>query len=89
MILNLWIWIYSHLNVLGGVESGCMNLRVKTAPQLVDAQKRLNKELYIVFGPCPAEHDKDYIFHMTFAIGGADYESYQRAYDELKAKNKS
>ena len=70
-------------NVLGGVESGCMSLRVKETPQLVDAQKRLNEELYKTFGPCPAEHDNDYVFHMTFAIGGADYESYQRAYDEL------
>ncbi|MDE5866773.1 MAG: 2'-5' RNA ligase family protein [Lachnospiraceae bacterium] len=70
-------------NVLGGVESGCMSLRVKETPQLVDAQKRLNEELYKLFGPCPAEHDNDYIFHMTFAIGGADYESYQKAYDEL------
>ena len=70
-------------NVLGGIESGCMSLRVKETPQLVDAQKRLNEELYKIFGPCPAEHDDDYVFHMTFAIGGADYESYQRAYDEL------
>ena len=23
------------------------------------------------------------MFHMTFAIGGADYDSYQKAYDEL------
>ena len=29
----------------------------------------------IAFGPCPAEHGNDYSFHMTFAIGGADYES--------------
>lgn len=70
-------------NVLGGVESGCMSLRVKETPQLVDAQKRLNEELFKLFGACPAEHDDDYVFHMTFAIGGADYESYQRAYDEL------
>lgn len=70
-------------NVLGGTESGCMSLRVKETPQLVDAQKRLNEELYQLFGPCPAEHDDDYVFHMTFAIGGADYESYQRAYDVL------
>lgn len=70
-------------NVLGGFESGCMSLRVKKTPQLADAQKRLNEELYKTFGPCPAEHDDDYVFHMTFAIGGADYESYQRAYDEL------
>ena len=26
------------------------------------------------FGPCPAEHDNDYVFHMTFAIGGASFE---------------
>lgn len=51
--------------------------------QLVEAQKRLNEELSKLFGPCPAEYDDDYVFHMTFAIGGADYESYQRAYDEL------
>ena len=71
-------------NVLGGADSGCMSLRAKETPQLVDAQKRLNEELYKMFGPCPADHDNDYVFHMTFAIGGADYESYQRAYDELK-----
>ncbi|MCM1283256.1 MAG: 2'-5' RNA ligase family protein [Muribaculaceae bacterium] len=70
-------------NVLGGAESGCMSLQVKETPQLVDAQKRLNEELCKIFGPCPAEHDDDYVFHMTFAIGGADYESYQRAYNEL------
>ena len=55
-------------DVLGGAESGCMSLRVKETPQLV---------------PCPAEHDNDYVFHMTFAIGGAGYDTYQRAYDEL------
>ena len=70
-------------NVLGGSPSGCMSLRVKETPQLVDAQKRLNEVLYKKFGPCPAEHDDDYVFHMTFAIGGADFEAYQRAYDEL------
>lgn len=73
-------------NVLGGAPSGCMSLRVKETPQLVDAQKRLNEGLYKKFGPCPAEHDDDYVFHMTFAIGGAGFESYQKAYDEL-AKN--
>ncbi|MBD5162581.1 MAG: 2'-5' RNA ligase family protein [Oscillibacter sp.] len=70
--------------VLGGDKSGCISLRVKETPQLLEAQKRLNEELYKIFGPCPAEHDNDYMFHMTFAIGGADYESYQKAYDELK-----
>lgn len=71
-------------NVLGGVDSGCMSLRVKTTPQLIDAQKMLNERLYQTFGPCPAEHDNDYIFHMTFSIGGADFESYRRAYDRLR-----
>ena len=70
--------------VLGGVPSGCMSLRVKDTPQLIEAQKRLNEELFAAFGACPAEHDHDYIFHMTFAIGGADFRSYQRAYDQLK-----
>ena len=74
-------------NVLGGIESGCMSLRVKDNPQLVEAQRLLNDELTETFGPCPAEHDNDYIFHMTFAIGGADFPSYQRAYHELKDSN--
>ncbi|MDE5555346.1 MAG: 2'-5' RNA ligase family protein [Muribaculaceae bacterium] len=71
-------------NVLGGVESGCLSLRVKDTPQLKNAQQSLNEELTKAFGPCPAEHDDDYIFHMTFAIGGSPFDNYQRAYDELK-----
>ncbi|MDE6703107.1 MAG: 2'-5' RNA ligase family protein [Muribaculaceae bacterium] len=71
-------------NVLGGVESGCISLRVKTTEELLDAQKRLNEDLFKTFGACPAEHDDDYIFHMTFAIGGVDFQSYKRAYDVLK-----
>ncbi|MDE6808864.1 MAG: 2'-5' RNA ligase family protein [Muribaculaceae bacterium] len=71
-------------NVLNGVESGCISLRVKDTRQLVDAQKCLNENLYRQFGPCPAEHDNDYIFHMTVAIGGADFELYKKAYNGLK-----
>lgn len=71
-------------NVLNGVESGCISLRVESTPQLVDSQRQLNEELYHQFGPCPAEHDNDYIFHMTVAIGGADFNSYQKAYAEMK-----
>ena len=70
-------------NVLNGELSGCMSLRVKETSQLVDAQKRLNEGLYEKFGPCPAEHDDDYILHMTVAIGGAGFEAYERAYDAL------
>lgn len=71
-------------NVLGGVDSGCLSLRVKHTQQLNDAQKRLNEELTNTFGPCPAEHDDDYMFHMTFAIGGAPFSAYQEAYEKLK-----
>ena len=74
-------------NVLGGLPSGCMSLRAKTTSQLADAQKRLNEGLYKKFGPCPAEHDEDYVFHMTFAIGGASFEAYQKAYEELIKKD--
>lgn len=70
-------------SVLGGIQSGCMSLRVKETPQLVEAQRRLNLKLYEKFGPCPAEHDDDYMYHMTFAIGGASFEAYQKAYAEL------
>lgn len=74
-------------NVLGGIESGCLSLRAKTSPQLAEAQKRLNDDLLAAFGPCPAEHDHDYIFHMTVAIGGADFSSYHKAYEQLKKHN--
>lgn len=60
-------------NVLGGIESGCMSLRVNDSEPLIAAQKTLNEDLFNTFGPCPAEHDHDYIFHSTFAIGGADF----------------
>ena len=69
--------------VLGGMKSGVMMLEAKSSPELIDAQKKLNEGLVELFGPCPAEHDDDYMFHMTFAIGGADYDSYQKAYDAL------
>ena len=61
-----------------------MSLRVKETLQLTEAQKRLNEELIKKFGPCPAEHDDDYIFHMTFAIGGGSFEAYQKAYEAMK-----
>ncbi|MEE1281570.1 MAG: 2'-5' RNA ligase family protein [Acutalibacteraceae bacterium] len=74
-------------NVLDGVPSGYMSLRVKKTPELSEVQKKLNEGLYKKFGPCPADHDNDYIFHMTFAIGGASFESYQKAYNKLKKQD--
>ena len=61
-------------NVLGKVNSECMILRVKETQQLVEAKQKLNEDLFEKFGPCPAEHDNDYVFYMTFAIGGASFE---------------
>lgn len=74
-------------NVLGGVPSGVMSFRVKETRQLLDAQRRLNEGLYAKFGPCPAPFDDDYIFHMTFAIGGASFEAYQKAYEEMQKQD--
>lgn len=68
---------------LGGVPSGVMSLRVKETLELKKAQKMLFDELNKEFGPCPAEHDDDYIFHMTVAIGGASFENYQKAWECL------
>ena len=68
---------------LGGVPSGVMSLRVKETPELKNAQMMLFDELNKEFGPCPAEHDDDYIFHMTVAIGGAPFENYQKAWECL------
>ena len=47
-------------------------------------QKKLFELLESRLGPCPAEHDSDYVFHMTIAIGGALYENYERAYQVMK-----
>ncbi|MEE1057210.1 MAG: hypothetical protein UH239_08195 [Acutalibacteraceae bacterium] len=33
-------------NVLGGIPSGCMSLRVKETPELLEAQRKLNERLY-------------------------------------------
>ena len=75
-------------NVLGGVPSGVMSLRVKETPELKSAQKMLFEELHKAFGACPADHDDDYIFHMTVAIGGAPFENYQKAWGCLNSDEK-
>lgn len=70
-------------NVLEGYESGCLSISIHKNEQLDFAQKMLFEELEIKFGPCPAEHDNDYIFHMTIAIGGAPFNNYEKAYKTL------
>lgn len=76
-------------NVLGGVPSGVMSLRVRETEELKSVQKRLFCELENEFGPCPADHDDDYVFHMTVAIGGAPFENYERALANLKSDEKT
>lgn len=66
-----------------GYESGCMSIEVESNDELLLAQKKLFKKLEERFGPCHAEHDYDYIFHMTIAIGGASYDCYEKAYAEM------
>lgn len=64
-----------------GYASGCMSVRADSTPQLKAMQLKLFDRLEASLGPCPADHDSDYVFHMTIAIGGA---SYQKAYEVLK-----
>ena len=72
-------------NVLAGIPSGVMSLRVKETPELKNAQEMFFDDLEKEFGPCPADHDDDYIFHMTVAIGGAPFENYERAWNALNS----
>lgn len=74
-------------NVLGGLPSGCISIRVKESEKLKEMQKTLFQKLEERFGSCPAEHDDNYVFHMTIAIGGAPYENYLTAYEALSKKN--
>lgn len=73
-------------NVLG-YDSGGMSIRAEATPQLSAMQQRLFERLEARLGPCPAEHDGDYVFHMTIAIGGAPYENYEKAYQVLRTQN--
>lgn len=70
-----------------GYESGCMSIRVESTPQLNEMQQKLFDCLETTLGPCPAEHDSDYVFHMTIALGGASYENYEKAYQVLSKQN--
>lgn len=70
-------------NVIGGEPSGCLSIKVRQSEDLKSLQRKLFARLEERFGSCPAEHDNDYVFHMTVAIGGTSYENYQKAYNEL------
>lgn len=62
-----------------GYDSGVLALQVAESIELCQIQEKFNDSLYERFGPCPSEHDDDYIFHMTLAIGGGSYDSYEKA----------
>ena len=70
-----------------GYESGVLSIRAEKTPELEAMQKRLFEVLEERLGPCPAEHDHDYVFHMTIAIGGAKFENYINAHQLLKEKD--
>jgi len=74
-------------NIIGGIQSGCVSIRVKKALEMEALQKQLFQRLEDRFGPCPAAFDDDYIFYMTIAIGGGSFENYQKAYDILSKQN--
>lgn len=73
-------------NVLGGNPSGCLSIEVRESQQLKEMQVLLFRKLEERFGDCPAEHDDDYRFHMTIAIGGAPYENYLNAFETLSKR---
>jgi 2'-5' RNA ligase len=82
---------FKHLNVYPsnvlGYESGCMSIEVEKTAELDLAQRKLFEKLEQRFGPCPAEHDDYYVFHMTIAISGAGFDCYERAYTEMAKKD--
>ena len=73
-------------NVLG-YESGCMSIHAVKSEELLFIQNNLFHSLEKRFGKCPADHDHDYEFHMTIAIGGAPFENYKKAFQEMNKKD--
>lgn len=59
-----------------GYESGCMSIRAENTSELKVMQENLFELLEAKLGSCPAEHNWDYVFHMTIAIGGAPYKGH-------------
>jgi 2'-5' RNA ligase len=70
-----------------GYETGCLSIEVNPSSELKQMQKQLFEKLEREFGTCPAEHDNDYMFHMTIAIGGASYQNYEKAYEVMVKKD--
>ena len=73
-------------NIMGN-NSGVLSIKAEKTCQLDEIQKRLFKELNEKFGECKAEHDDDYVFHMTISYGLAPSEQYDKVFNELKTDN--
>jgi 2'-5' RNA ligase len=70
-----------------GIDSGVISIKAERTPQLDELQKRFFTELNNKFGECNAEHDDDYVFHMTICYGLASPEQYDKVFNELKVHN--
>ena len=81
-----FINITMHPSNILGYESGCISISAEKSDELAEIQRNLFWRLKERFGKCPADHDDDYVFHMTIAIGGAPYNNYEKAFIEMKKK---
>jgi len=73
-------------NIMGN-DSGVLSLKAERTWQLDDLQKTFFTELNEKFGECKAEHDDDYVFHMTISYGLAPASQYEKVFNELKNDN--
>ena len=68
-----------------GLDTGILWLDVQETKILRQLHNRVNEELTVRFGDVHAAFDgPDYHFHMTVAIGGQPFETYQKIYDEFQ-----
>jgi len=70
-----------------GIDSGVISIKAEREPQLDELQKRFFAELNSKFGECKAEHDDDYVFHMTICYGLAPQAQYDKVFNELKGND--
>jgi len=73
-------------NIMGN-DSGVLSLKAERTKELDELQKRFFSELNSKFGECKADHDDDYVFHMTICYGLAPPAQYDKVYNELKGQD--
>ena len=79
--LDLW-----KANIMGN-DSGVISIKAERTQQLDELQKRFFTELNNTFGECKADHDDNYVFHMTISYGLAPSVQYDKVFNELKGDN--